>query len=546
MTHTRHFDYVVIGGGSAGCAAAHGLAEDGNARVLLIEAGPDVRTLETMVPALVRKAVARFDWGYVSQPDHSRAGRREGWARGRILGGSSGINGMMFVRGAPADFDRWAAMQIPGWSWQDVAPHFRAMESSDRPGPDRGRAGPLNVRTVGRPHRLTRAFLDAAADSGFRVTDDYNAGDQAGFGLAQLSQRKGLRHSAADAFLANIRGADNFTLWDRCDARRLIFRGGRATHLLCTRDGVEHRVSADKFILSAGAVGTPVLLMHSGVGDPGELATLGIAPTIAAPQVGRNLIEHPLVRLVFETKVPSRNPRGLGQYLAEAADFALHREGMLASVFEAAGFVRSADHLDAPDIQYHFLPIGILDPVTHADPLLKVPSLTIYANLSHPTGRGVLKLASNDPRDAPLIHPNLLGGPKDIDALASGVRIARRIMAAPSMAAMVEREITPGPLVDDDTALRDHVRNNCEIAYHIAGTCRMGSDADAVVAPDLRLNGSDNVWIADASIFPDLISGNTNAACMMIGTRLARQLVDGARNAHAGGCPAAIRPGKVA
>lgn len=525
MSEAHHFDYVVVGGGSAGCAVAHGLVKSSNAHVLLIEAGPDRRTIDTIVPARVRQAVTSFDWGYVSEPDESRGGRREGWARGRIVGGSSSVNGMMFVRGAHSDFDRWAAMQNPGWSWDDVAPHFREMETSDRPGPERGHSGPLSVRTVKRPHRLTRAFLDAAGGSGFHVIDDYNGADQAGFGLAQLSQRKGVRHSAADAFVAEVRSRDNFTLWDRCEAKRLVFEGGRATHLLCSRGGADILISADKFILSSGAVGTPALLMRSGVGDPGELAALEISSTIVAPEVGRNLIEHPLVRLVFETKVPSRNPHGIGQYLAEAADFALHREGLLASVFEAAGFVKSGDGLTAPDIQFHFLPIGILDPLQHAAPLLKTPSVTIYANLSHPSGRGVLKLASKDPGAAPLIYPNLLGADDDVDALVSALRIARNIMAAEPIASVVVREVTPGPLVESDAALREHVRNNCEIAYHIAGTCRMGSDPHAVTSPDLKLNGADNVWIADASIFPDLISGNTNAVCMMIGTKLAHQLV---------------------
>lgn len=525
MSKAHHFDYVVVGGGSAGCAVAHGLVKGSNAHVLLIEAGPDRRTIDTIVPARVRQAVTSFDWGYASEPDESRGGRQEGWARGRILGGSSSVNGMMFVRGAHSDYDRWAAMQNSGWSWADVAPHFRTMETSDRPGPERGHSGPLNVRTVKRPHPLTRAFLGAAGEAGFQVIDDYNGSDQAGFGLAQLSQRKGLRHSAADAFLAETRSGDNFTLWDRCEAKQLVFQGGRATYLLCSRGGADILISADKFILSSGAVGTPALLMRSGVGDPGELAALGISSTIATPEVGRNLIEHPLVRLVYETKIPSRNPRGIGQYLAEAADFALHREGLLASVFEAAGFVKSGDGLTAPDIQFHFLPMGILDPLQHAAPLLKTPSLTIYANLSHPSGRGVLKLASKDPGIAPLIYPNLLGADDDVDALVSALRIARKIMAAEPIASMVAREVTPGPLVESDASLREHVRSNCEIAYHIAGTCRMGSDPSAVVSPDLKLNGADNIWIADASIFPDLISGNTNAACMMIGTKLADQLV---------------------
>lgn len=532
MAERIHFDDVIIGGGSAGCAAAYGLATRTSRNVLLIEAGKDTRTLHTRVPAFVREAVSRFDWGYVSEPDASRDGRRESWARGRILGGSSSVNGMMFVRGAPSDYDRWAGLQNPGWSWQDVAPIFRTLESSDRPGEGRGHSGPLGVRTVSRPHPLTRAFLQAGVASGYPLNDDYNDGDQTGFGLAQLSQRRGLRCSSADAFIAKIRGRHNFTLWSECEVQRLVFDRGTATHALCTRAGNEVSVSADRFILSAGAVGTPKLLLLSGVGDREQLTGLDIPLTIHAPQVGKNLMEHPLVRLVFETSIGSRNPTGgLGQSLREVAEFVRHREGLLAGAFEAAAFVKSDERLIAPDLQYHFLPIGVQDPVTHAEAVLKVPSFTMYANLSHPKGRGRLQLTSNDPRVAPRLFPDLLGGGEgDITALVEAIKIARRIVQAPAMRELVKQELTPGPQIQSEASLREHVRRNTEIAYHIAGTCRMGSDAQAVVSPDLKLNGATNVWLADASIFPDMISGNTNAVCMMIGMKLALALA-GARPA---------------
>ncbi|WP_129780814.1 GMC family oxidoreductase [Peristeroidobacter soli] len=532
MAKRIHFDDVIIGGGSAGCAAAYGLATRTSRKVLLIEAGKDTRTLHTRVPGFVREAVSRFDWGYVSEPDGSREGRRESWARGRILGGSSSVNGMMFVRGAPSDYDRWAGLQNPGWSWRDVAPIFAALESSDRPGTGRGHAGPLGVRTVTRPHPLTRAFLEASAGAGYPINDDYNDGDQTGFGLAQLSQRRGMRCSSADAFIAEIRGRQNFTLWSECEVQRLVFdERGTATHALCKRAGEDIGVSADRIILSAGAVGTPKLLLLSGVGDSDELKALDIPAMIHSPQVGRNLMEHPLVRLVFETSIGSRNPLGFGQSLRELAEFVLHREGLLAGAFEAAGFVKSDEGLTHPDLQYHFLPIGVQDAVTHAESVLKVPSFTIYANLSYPKGRGRLQLTSNDPNAAPRLFPDLLGGGEgDITALVNAIKIARRIVQAPAMRELVKQEVTPGPQIQTEAHLRDHVRRNTEIAYHIAGTCRMGSDAQAVVSPDLKLNGATNVWLADASIFPELISGNTNAACMMIGMKLAWALA-GTRSA---------------
>jgi len=531
MTGRLHFDYVVIGGGSAGCAAAYGLASRSGKTVLLIEAGKDTRTIQTRMPLLVREAVAKFDWGYVSEPDESRNGRQEGWARGRILGGSSSINGMMFVRGAPSDYDRWAELQNAGWSWQDVRPIFDLIETSDRPGPERGHDGPVHVTTVSRPHPLTRAFLEAGTAAGYPANADYNEGAQDGFGLAQLSQRRGLRCSSADAFVGRIRGLSNFTLWDNCEVDRLTFDGGVATTAMCRRNGEEIIVSADRFILSAGALGTPKLLMLSGVGDRAELEALGIPLAIHAPEMGRNMLEHPLVRLVFETTVPSRSlTGGARQIIGELAEFALHRQGMLTGAFEAVGFVKSDDRRTVPDIQYHFLPIGVQDPVTHEQPLVGAPSITIYANLSHPSGRGRLALASADPRAAPKLHPNLLGGAADVTALANAIRIARRIMETEPMRHYVKAELTPGPEIGSER-LEDYVRDHTEIAYHISGTCRMGSDPDAVVSPDLKLKGAENVWVADASIFPDLISGNTNAACMMIGLKLALDLSGAGRAA---------------
>ncbi|HVK79663.1 MAG TPA: GMC family oxidoreductase N-terminal domain-containing protein [Verrucomicrobiae bacterium] len=524
-TSPNAWDYVVIGAGSAGCAVAHELVCANAGRVLLIEAGGSDKSPLIRVPVLVTEAVKTFDWGYVSEPDASREGRREGWARGRVLGGSSSINGMMFVRGARNDFDRWAAKQIPGWAWEDVAPIYKALETSDQRSEERGRAGPLAVRTVRRPHRLTRAFLDAAESAGYPINPDYNARSQEGVSLAQLSQRNGERFSAADAFVRPLRDNQNLTVWTDCAVERLRFEGRRVVSAIVRRAGVAEEVHAANFILSAGAVGTPKLLLQSGVGEAAALKAIGIDPVVDAPEVGRNLAEHPLVRLVYETKVQSNNLTGGPlQSAGIFAKYMLFRQGVMASVFEGIGFLKSKPELDHPDLQLHFLPFGVLDPVLHEAPRLNVPSVTIYVNLSYPQGRGRLSLRSIDPDAPPLIASKLLGDAADVEAMVRGVEIVRGIMNQDPMSKLVKREIKPGPEQTTAEELRAYLPSHTEIAYHIVGTCRMGTDPQAVVSSDLKINGVENAWIADASIMPDLISGNTNAVCMMIGMKLGRAL----------------------
>lgn len=525
MEHLSAWDFVIVGAGSAGCAVAYELVKARRGRVLLLEAGGSNRSSYIRVPTFVGEAVKRFSWRYTNEPDASRAGRQEDWARGRVLGGSSSINGMMFVRGARSDFDRWAAKQIPGWSWEDVAPVFRDMESSDQPGADRGHSGPLSVRTVRRPHSLTRAFLASAAAAGHTSNPDYNGASQEGVSLAQLSQRNGLRCSAADAFLKPIRNHPDLTIWTDCFVERLVFDGTRVTSAVVMRDGERREISGANFVLCGGSIGTPKLLLQSGVGDPEALRAIGIEPIVDAPEVGRNLMEHPLVRLVYQTKIASNNfTGGWPQKVRLLSEFLLHREGMISSVFEGAGFLKSRPELDAPDIQLHFLPFGVQDPVMNQSPYLGVPSVTVYVNVSHPKGRGRLSLRSNRPEDAPRIESDMLGASEDRDTLVRGIGIVRNIMRQEPMRELVVREIVPGSELATDAQLGDYVPAHTEIAYHVAGTCRMGSDPGAVVSPQLKLNGAKNVWIADASAFPDLISGNTNAACMMIGMKLGRML----------------------
>jgi choline dehydrogenase len=490
-----------------------------------MESGGRDRSINIKIPALCIRAMRQFDWGYVSQPDPSREGKTDNWVRGRVLGGSSSINGMNFVRGAPSDFERWAAMGNEGWSYADVLPLYREMERSDQPGWFRGDHGPVAVRTIKRAHPLTDAFIESVVTAGFPLNPDYNGEKQEGVGYAQLSQRHGLRCSASDAFIKPLRRQRNVRLLLHAHVDRIQFDQNRATGVSFSRRGSARFVSARHIILCAGTINTPKLLMLSGIGDPVELRRHRIATIVEAPAVGGNLQEHPLVRLVYKSRVPSNNLTGeVLQKIKIAGQFARGRQGPIASVFEAQAFLKTMPDLASPDIQLHFLSLGALSPVDNHSPFLRFPAVSVYVNKNYPKSRGRIRLASGDPSAAPIIDANLLGDREDLQTLVRGVGVVRRIMQAMPVRDLLEAEVVPGRNNTSDEDLMRYIRAQTEIAYHPTGTCRMGRDPIAVVTPQLRVNGVRNLWIADASIMPDLISGNINAACMMIGMKLGRQL----------------------
>jgi choline dehydrogenase len=526
MPEGMRWDYIIVGAGSAGCALAWQLAHQAREpKILVIEAGASDRSPYIRVPLGQIRAITRYDWGYRSEPDPSRRGTSEAWLRGKVLGGSSSINGMLYVKGAASDFDRWAELcgTSGGWSSAQVLPIFRELECSDRPG--RGRDGRMYVRTVRYPHSITDAFIQAAGTRGYLFNEDYNGQGQEGVGYAQLSQRGGLRCSAADAFLKPLVNQKKVTLLTNAVVERVEFANGHATGVVFTREGNKCRESARQIVLCAGTIGSPQILMLSGVGDPEELARHNIPVVLSLPGVGRNLAEHPLLRLMYRTTVPTYNvTAGMLQQLKFAAMYLWHRAGPLANPFEAIAFLRSSLMQPHPDIQLHFLPLGYL---THPDgsvELASVPSVTVLLNKSHPISRGRIRLASARATDAPLIECRLLEEDSDLDTLVQGVRVVRAIMEAKPIARWIEQEVSPGRGLDDPSALRDYIRRHTTIAAHPVGTCRMGKDVQAVVDPDLRVHGTQNLWVADASVMPDLISGNTNAVCMMIGAKLGKSL----------------------
>jgi len=500
-----------------------------NETILILEAGDSDRSPFIKFPAGQIRAIAHHDWGYRCQPDPSRNGALESWLSGRVLGGSSSINGTMYVRGAAEDFNRWAqhreGYSTVGWSADDVMPIFRELECSDQSGSLRGHSGRVHVRTVKHPHPVTEAFLSSAQACGYPLNEDYNDGTQDGVGYAQLSQHRGLRCSAADAFLKPILGRKSVELLLNAAVQKIEFADGRATAVCFSANKQERRETAREIIVCAGAINTPKLLMLSGIGDAEELGRHNIDVVVDSPGVGRHLKEHPLLKLTYRTKISTYSLTGGAlQKLSIAAKFAVFREGPISNIFEAAAFLKSSASEATPDIQLHFLPVGYLTKPNGSIELASYPSVTVLLNKSRPKSFGRLRLASSAPADPPLIECRLLDDQADVDTMVQGIGITRRLMQTQPIARLIEEEIAPGAGVQSVAALTDYVRNYTGIAYHAAGTCRMGSDSGAVVDPSLRVRGIENLWIADASIMPDLISGNTNAVCMMIGMKLGKQL----------------------
>lgn len=518
----KSWDCIIVGAGSAGCALAYELVRSGRT-VLVIEAGGPDYSPFIKIPAGVIRAGANHDWGYRSQPDPTRNDAIENWTRGRVLGGSSSINGTMYVRGAAADFDRW---NVPGWSAKDVMPLFRELENSDQLDPLRGHSGPQYVRTVRQPHATTKAFIESARAAGYRFNQDYNGESQEGVAYAQLSQRRGFRCSAADAFLKPVLGERNIKLLLHALVGKIEIEKGRAVAVSFVYRGKQYREKGRNIILSAGAINSPKLLMLSGIGDAQELSRHKIDVLVDLPAVGRHLKEHPLLTLVYRSKIPTHNlSNGLLQALGFAVKYLRCGEGAISNLFEGVAFVKSSAAEHSPDLQLIFLPHGFATDRAGAFKPTPYPSVAVHILGSYPKSSGRIRLTTNDPNDPPMIECRLLEEQADIDSLVHGVRIVRRIMKTAPISSLIENELAPGTQIESVPALQDFVRNHTGISYHPIGTCRMGVDADAVVGPDLRIHGIENLWIADASIVPHPLSGNMNAACMMIGLRLGKDLI---------------------
>jgi choline dehydrogenase-like flavoprotein len=510
-------DYVIVGAGSAGCVLANRLSEDTGASVVLLEAGGRGLHPNIAIPAAFAKQFhTKLDWNYATEPEPHCDNRSLYLPRGKGLGGSSGMNAMLYVRGRPLDYDLW---DVPGWGWDDVRPYFLKSEDNTRGASEHhGAGGPLRVGDLRSPRALTGRFLAAAEQSGIPRIADYNGPEQDGAAPVQVTQHNGRRWSTNDAYLRPVRKRENLTIVTGATVERVQMAGGRATGVAYRdRRGRQNVVSASReVILAAGAFGTPQLLMLSGIGPSDHLRAVGVPVEVDAPEVGENLQDHPFNTVVCEVSegslVDAEHPRFLAEWL-------LRHSGPLTSpVAEAFAFVRTRPGLPAADVQFHFAPAYFVD---HGADEFDGHALTTGPTLITPRSRGWLRLRSSNPGDKPRILTNTLAEAEDVAAMVAGMRRAREILAAEPMGSVVRREIFPGPGVQGDDDLEADLRSRVELLYHPVGTCRMGTDENAVVDEHLRVRGVDGLRIADASIIPVIPGGNTNAPVIMIGERAA-------------------------
>jgi choline dehydrogenase len=525
------FDYVIAGAGSAGCVLAARLSEDPEVSVCLIEAGPRDRHPFIHVPALVGAAIGTrsINWGFLTEPQAGLDGRRIPVPRGKVVGGSGAINGMAYFRGQPQDYDDWAAAGNAGWSWREVLPYFiRSENNVDHRGSRwHGQAGPIHVTHIARPNPLNAEFLAAfESHGGYPPCEDFTGPRPEGYGLRQGTIHRGRRDSSAAAFLRPALGRRNLTLLTDALVTRVLLQGQSAVGVEVGLDGATRSIRANReTLVCAGAFQSPQLLMLSGIGDAEELRGLGIEVRHHLPGVGRDLHDHPAASILRETQdtrsyglswpTLPRAAWNLAQYL-------LARSGPLASnVFESTAFIRSHAGADRPDLQIVFQPArrnpnGFPLPLGHG---YAISAVNLY-----PRSRGRVRLASRDPRDPPRIDPNLLGNPEDLRPLLTGLKLGRQLLDSGAFARNAAVEVAPGPGVQGDEALAAYIRRTAATVHHPVSTCRMGGDEAAVVDAQLRVRGLEGLRVVDASVFPSIIGGNTNAPVVMVAEKAADML----------------------
>ncbi len=519
------YDYVIVGAGSAGCVVANRLSADPSRSVLLLEAGKSDRHPYIRIPAAFSKMFKTSrDWNYATEPEPTLADRELYVPRGKVIGGSSSINAMMYIRGNPIDFDEWAEAGCVGWSYSEVLPYFKKAEHNERLNDEyHGQGGPLNVADHPTPNPLTDSFVQACDAVGIKPTDDFNGANQTGSGYFQVNQRDGRRWSAADAYLHPAKTRKNLTVVSNAKAHRINFTNETAESVDFTVRNRRHSVSATtEIVLCAGALGSPQLLMLSGIGPADELDKLGIEPIANLP-VGVGLQDHPAVPIIYDCTRPIsmddvEHPKHLLRYLTQ-------RKGKLRSnLSEAGAFLTTRPGASAPDLQFHFGPLHFAD---HGFTRYDGNAFSFGPTLIDVASRGFVKLRSLDASIPLSINGNYLDQRSDIETLITGVRLGREIAAEKAFDTVRGIEVLPGSRIESDDELEDFIRRTAEMIYHPTSTCQMGTGEGSVVNPLLQVNGVDNLRVVDASIMPKIVRGNTNAATIMIAEKASDMMLTG-------------------